>query len=133
MDESQDISLRRSIDDASDGARGGIPSSAPRLTIDALQQSIRFHPIVGSVWLKEIRKLTSAADHKSVDVWMIIILFGFPSLEEKVMQMVKSKIHSSEMAHAGSFVEGAQGASREVSHAIDACCVVSGSFDVVAF
>jgi hypothetical protein len=68
------------------------PLTAPRLTVQALQQSIRFHPVVGDCWLKELQGLKTSEEPTAVDIWMMFLLYGFPNLQEKVFGMMKKKI-----------------------------------------
>lgn len=67
-------------------------SSAPSLTIESLRQAIRFHPNIGAVWLNTLRKLNTPDQHTKIDVWMMIILFGFQNLSDAVVKAMQKKI-----------------------------------------
>ena len=62
------------------------------ITLDAIKAGIRFQKITCDAWIKAIQDAKTAADHKAVDIFVLLMLHDIVNLKKQVNALVIRKI-----------------------------------------
>nr|GMD01322.1 Fanconi anemia group D2 protein homolog isoform X2 [Ipomoea batatas] len=61
--------------------------------LDALRSSLQFNKIICEEVLKELKSLEKARDHKTIDIWLLVLIYkNSESLQKSIEKLLKKKI-----------------------------------------
>ncbi|XP_019161655.1 PREDICTED: Fanconi anemia group D2 protein homolog isoform X2 [Ipomoea nil] len=61
--------------------------------LDALRSSLQFNKIICEEVLKELKSLEKARDHKTIDIWLLVLIYkNGESLQKSIEKLLKKKI-----------------------------------------
>ncbi|XP_077863629.1 Fanconi anemia group D2 protein-like, partial [Saccoglossus kowalevskii] len=64
------------------------------LTLDAVRSAIRFQKCIAEGWIKAIEGVTTAADHKVIDIFVLLILYTTGNRKKTIESLFRNKIRS---------------------------------------